>query len=88
MANLGAEVSRLISSKEKNDEDLTNESLARALQIIEKICELPGMQKRIEEISLLRQSITDIARPNPVFKTSREQLASYFEPFALRLLRE
>ena len=88
MANLGSEVSRLISSKEKNDMVQARESLARALQIIEKICELPDMKKRLGEIFLLKQVITDMAQPKQTTRTSSEQLTSYFRPFALRLLRQ
>jgi hypothetical protein len=88
MANLGAEVSRLLSAKEKNDTAETNESLARALKIIEKINAMSDMQTRLGEISLLRQVIVDIVEPKPILQASRKELTSYFEPFALRLLRE
>ena len=86
MANLGAEVSRIISFKEKNDAARAEESVSRALRMIDAIRQLPDMKSRLEEISLLRQAIVDVALAVPTLKISPKHLMSYFQPFALRLL--
>ena len=87
IANLGAEVSRIISFKEKNDASHVEESMARALHMIETIRKLPDMKSRLEEISLLRQAIVDVTRAVPTLRISPKHLMSYFQPFALRLLQ-
>ncbi len=86
MANLGAEVSRLLSFKEKGDYIRTKETLDRANHILAEVRKLPDMKKRLEEIDLLSAVIADILKTEPIFHVSSRHIQSYFSPFALRLL--
>ena len=86
MANLGAEVSRIISLKEKNELGLAKEALARANKIISQIKELPDMQTRLGEIDTLSEVIENIIKPNPSLDIPKKHIMSYFIPFSLRLM--
>ena len=50
MANLGAEVSRIISAQEQKDADTASTALARAENILDEITRLPDMQPRAQEL--------------------------------------
>lgn len=78
MANLGAEVSRLLSSKEKGDTTLIKHSLERAERILVEIQTLPEMRSRAIELAALHEAIATDGLASP------QALKAYFEPFALR----
>jgi hypothetical protein len=82
MANLGAEVSRILAAKDRGNTALVRESIDRALKILTEILEIPNMKPRQAEIETLRDVITDVTRPNPIYRVSRKNLSSYFIPFA------
>jgi len=86
MANLGAEVSRIFSFKEKNEPERAKESLTRALGILQKVCALPEMKSRSDEMRILEEVLQDTAKTIPHFHVSKSNLISYFRPFALRLI--
>lgn len=86
MANLGAEVSRIILARNKNDSKLTLEALNRARKIIDQIKSCPDMESRAGEIKLLDEAIQDSASDNPRFKIMPQNLLSYFTPFTMRLM--
>lgn len=86
MANLGAEVSRIISAKDKHDDTLAKEALFRANKMIDEIKTLPDMKTRLQEINMLSSVIKDILQNNPTLKVSTKNIKSYFVPFSLRLI--
>ena len=86
MANLGAEVSRIISLKEKNEPVLAVEALARANKIISQIKELPDMKARLDEINTLSKVINNITESKPALSVPEKHIKSYFLPFSLRLM--
>lgn len=85
MANLGAEVSRIIGAQERGDKDEARSALLRAEKILKEVMQLPDMKPRAQEL----QTLTEVLRSLPasdfhaVFST---HLKSYFTPFALRLM--
>ena len=85
MANLGAEVSRIISLKEKHEDALAQEALSRANKIIIGIKALPDMKTRLQEINALSKVIENILEPNPTLHISTKHIKDYFIPFSLRL---
>jgi len=85
MANLGAEVSRIISAKKKGDDMLLQLSLKKAHDMIREIEAMDDMKSRHEEIDLLSQVIDAIVKPTPGLKVDTASIKSYFMPFALRL---
>lgn len=88
MANLGAEVSRIFSLQEKNEEALAKEALARAQNIITEIKALPDMETRLQEINALSRVIKNILEPAPVLHISPKHITSYFVPFSLRIMAQ
>ena len=87
MANLGAEVSRLIAACQRSDPELTRAALERADTIIQQIERREDIQPRIEEIRLLSQAIHSFAKPDENMSISPQSLKSYFIPFAIRSMQ-
>ena len=86
MANLGAEVSRIISAKEKSDSTLMQGALERAERILDEIKGLPDIQPRIAEIEMLSHAIRSLASPTQDLQVAHQNIKSYFMPFALRVM--
>ncbi len=86
MANLGAEVSRIISAKEKGDTVLMQGAFERAGKMLSEIKTLPDMQSRKSEIEALSEAISSLAYPVSGLHIAPQNIKSYFTPFALRLL--
>ncbi len=86
MANLGAEVSRIISLQEKHEDALAQEALSRANKIIIEIKALPDMKTRLQEMDALSKVIENILEPNPTLPISTKHIQSYFVPFSLRFM--
>lgn len=84
MANIGAEVSRIISAKKKNDFGLVGQALERAVAIILQLKSKPEMKERIYEINILEKVIRDTSLPKSSLSVSNKNLQSYFIPFAIR----
>lgn len=86
MANLGAEVSRIISAKNAENEKFAKECLLRAEKILKEVMTFPDMEKRSSEIETLLNVIREIVNPNPTIIVSQQNIISYFIPFALKLV--
>ena len=87
MANLGAEVSRLISSKKKGDIILARAAQERAQRIIEDVKMSSDMRERHGEIDMLADVLSDFGKEQRQYSVNAEELENYFRPFALRLLQ-
>ncbi|MEK7157263.1 MAG: hypothetical protein AAB709_01785 [Patescibacteria group bacterium] len=86
MANLGAEVSRVISAKERGDTVLMQGALERAGLMLDEIKKSPDMQPRMSEIEMLSQAIQSIVNPVSELRIASQNIKSYFTPFALRMM--
>ncbi len=86
MANLGSEVSRILSAKDRGNEAQISASLERALKILTEILTLPDMKKRSDEIKALSDLIQDMTSLTPILHVSRKNISSYFIPFATRIV--
>ena len=86
MANLGSEVSKIISAKNRNDTALLNTYLSQAEKILAEIMMMPDMGKRLPEMNILSSVIEDISKPKPSLNISPESINSYFTPFVMRLM--
>ena len=84
MANLGSEMSRVISEYEKKDFQKMQNSILRAENIIKKIKEFPEMKGRTGELEILKSIIEDLNQKK--FELNKDQFLSYFSPFAIRLM--
>lgn len=86
MANLGAEVSRIFSARDRKDEVQVRECFERALKILKEIMTMSDMKERLVEINSLSNIISDLASPNPILHISRKNISSYFIPFSLKIM--
>ena len=84
MANLGSEVSRLLSARERQDSSMTVASYERAEKMIEEIVSLPEMAGRTLELGLLKSVIVDFCQKQSIYKVDADELKQYFLPFVLR----
>ena len=80
MANLGSEVSRIISAQQKNDHALLIAARERAQNMVSEIKRLPDMKARISEVNALSEAIVHLGET-----IQPEHLRSYFIPFIERL---
>lgn len=86
MANLGAEVSRVISAKERGDNALMQGALERADLMLDEIKKSPDMQPRVSEIEMLSQAIHSLVHPVSELNIASRNIKSYFMPFAMRMM--
>jgi hypothetical protein len=86
MANLGAEVSRIISARERGDAVLMQGALERAEKMLVEIKALPDIQPRIAEINMLSEAISSLVYPVSGLTIAPRDMKSYFTPFAMRMM--
>jgi len=86
MANLGAEVSRIISAQERGDKDSARVALFRAENILNEVMHLPDMKPRVQELEALTEALRSLIAPVSSHTISPAHLKSYFTPFAVRLM--
>jgi hypothetical protein len=78
VANLGSEIQRVFSWKEKGDIEAVMNAKNRAIVIIEKIKSF-GNKNANAEMDILQDALEkDIL--------NRKQMSSYFNPFAFRIM--
>ncbi len=87
MANIGAEVSRIISAKRSNDFSLVRSALNRVSSIIAQLKLKPEMKGRIYEIETLEMVIQDTGQPQPTLQVSDKNLKEYFIPFMTQVIK-
>ena len=86
MANLGSEVSRIFSAKEKNNPNLLVSAITRARAILSELKTLPDI-KNNKEIDILADVIDDLGQVTPKYQIIPEHLKSYFYPFAMKVMQ-
>ena len=84
VANLGSEVQRIFSWKEKGDKEAAENAYKRAILIIDKIKNFGNKNANIE-MDILLDSLKDLIYEKPEF-IDRNQMSAYFNPFALRVM--
>jgi DNA/RNA-binding domain of Phe-tRNA-synthetase-like protein len=85
VANLGSEVQRIFSWKEKNDEMALKNAYNRALGIIETVRSFGNMNANTE-MNILQKVLEDLVSGNKSSYLNRNQMSSYFNPFAWRVI--
>ena len=86
MANLGSEVTRIYAAREARDTARGEQSLSRALSILERLREHPLLAGRTGEIEILHDVLIDSATAQPRYAVSKSQFEAYFLPFAQKAL--
>jgi len=87
MANLGSEVSRMISCFEGGEDKEVAGALGRALEILKKIREFPEMGPRGKEFDLLERALKESIKKNSPLSINHAHLKSYFHPFVIRQMQ-
>lgn len=82
LANLGSEISRLISAHELGDTAEKQRSLERAKKIFTTLETSSISEAGLAELQILRKVVEDIHKRRPEFAVSPETLRDYFMPFA------
>jgi len=85
MANLGSEVTRLLSALENGDKELSEGAKARSEKIIGEVELSLETESSKKEVRLLADVIKDFYQPKRQYSVSPASLKQYFLPFALRV---
>ncbi|OHB16198.1 MAG: hypothetical protein A2431_02200 [Candidatus Zambryskibacteria bacterium RIFOXYC1_FULL_39_10] len=85
MANLGSEVQRIFSWKEKGDKETMQNAYKRATLIIDKIKSFNN-ESANAEMDILQKFFDELILEKMEYSISRNQISSYFNPFALRVI--
>ncbi|MCX6721106.1 MAG: hypothetical protein NT026_00670 [Candidatus Staskawiczbacteria bacterium] len=83
LANIGSEVSRTLSLKQKGDKENMEKSFFRAIELIDLTIADKRWKNRVLEIFKLREVVCDLFFGKNVFHTNPEFLKNYFLFFAL-----
>ncbi len=83
MGNIGSEVSRALSLREKGDRENMEKSLWRAIELVDLTISDKRWIKRGVEFMRLREVVCDLLLGNNIYKTKPEVLKNYFLIFAL-----
>ncbi len=81
LANIGSEVERTISWKNKNNSDYSNKAFERALELLDLTVEDAKNKFRLKEILRLREALVDYFLFDNQFYSSDELWRKYFYSF-------
>lgn len=81
MANIGAEVSRALHWKRKNNKKYCDDALARALELLYLTIENATGFPRLKELCRLREALLDYFYGDNAFKSSDVLWEKYFNHF-------
>ena len=81
MANIGSEVERTISWKNKNNRDYSFMALERALELLDLTVEDIKNKHRLKELLRLREVLVDYFLFSNQFSSSDQLWRNYFYPF-------
>ena len=83
LGNVGAEVSRLISLKQKGDSAHAEKAFERALELLDMTIVGASQKKSVGELARLREIICGFMDSSSEYTITGEQINNYFIPFAL-----
>lgn len=81
MANIGAEVGRAISWKEKNNYGMGINAFYRSLELVDLTIDDKKNITRLREIIRLREMLVDYFAGDNIYHSSDEKWNKYFYPF-------
>lgn len=84
MANLGSEMTRLISARDRGDQAAMVASAERCLSLANQAIEAETIPAHRNEIAILKGVIADVLAGNPQYTVTQSAATAYFYPFALR----
>ena len=86
MANLGSEVAKMFSAKERGSLDSFHRAMIQAKLILSELKNIPDI-KNNTEIDILADVINDLGEKTQKYEISSKQLQSYFYPFVIKLMQ-
>lgn len=81
MANVGSEVERAISWRNKGDKEYSRLAVERALELLDLTIDDSKNQKKLRELLRLREVLVDYFYSNNSFASSDRLWQNYFTPF-------
>ena len=89
MANIGSEVERAVSWKEKGNPDYGRQAFYRALELMELTLDDEKNRKRLKELARVKELFIDWFAFDNIYHSSASSWRGYFYPFnfAARRLR-
>ena len=81
MANIGSEVSRAISWKNKNNPEYSQKAFERALELLSLTISDEKNKKRLRELTRLYEVLADYFAFNNEYKSSDQSWQNYFLAF-------
>lgn len=88
MANIGSEVERTISWRDKNNYDYSNRAFERALELLDFTIEDIRNKSRLKELLRLREVLADYFVFDNEYSSSDQLWRSYFYPFNFAARKE
>ena len=83
LGNVGSEVERVISWRNKNNPELATKALYRSLELLDLTIADPRWRDgKLKEIARVREVLCDTFVGNNTFNTTPEYLSKYFYAFA------
>lgn len=82
MANIGSEVERAISWRNKGNKDYSQKALYRALELLTLTKKSQREFSRIKEVSRVYEVLVDHFKGDNLYKTSEDSLKDYFNYFS------
>ena len=88
MANIGSEMERTISWKNKKNLDYSNNAFERALELLDLTVENSKSKSRLKELLRLREVLVDYFVFDNEYSSSDQLWRNYFYPFNFAARRE
>jgi len=81
LANVGCDIERAITWKNRNEADYSQGALARALELLDLTIADPKNEKQLKELFLVREALLDYFVGNNEIKSTDESWHEYFFAF-------
>jgi hypothetical protein len=81
MANVGAEIGRTISWKNKGRADISQRAFERALELLDMTVSDRKNRSRLRELLRVREALADCYVFDNIYRSSDESWQRYFYPF-------
>ena len=88
LANIGSEVERALNWRSKNHSEYSRLAFTRALELLNLTIADPRHQRRLKEITRLREALLDFFLGDNEFHSTEKSWRSYFYGFAYALALE
>lgn len=82
LANVGSEVERAISWKQKQNGEYSRLAIERALELLDLTLAMPFEYPKLKELARLREILIDKFYGDNLYKSTDESLSKYFFAFA------